>query len=664
MSEDSKRSTPLRDVLPRNTTARADYLVPGNPMIARPESGVGNAHPGLEFDVRALERHFLPGLVFDFQYGAGAKLVDMDSSRLGRACAITAADLAHGVFLWAVAGRFGDDPDKRRVVPLLDVDGYMVIRRLMDLEEGDISVLVGSLPRTSVEVRKAQTAIAALADQPQADAFERIDQFVFERFDGRRAKFLDSDGVIDPDLIPPGELTSNLCSPWQWDFADCYCFYWASSKPDVVIGISGTAQVLNFQRDRNNPENIAPAITSAAWRGQNISEPDMITGWADLPVVTAEREGVVPRQPLWPKIDAPMSLSEIADQLQSLAGLEHALCIEYLYAKFSLDAPRKAPSGLNGPALHRYQAAREVFNIAVDEMRHLRWVNEALWLLERPPSLERVKIIGQDLRRFFELRPLLPQVLDEFIGIEAPRSILNDDPQQLDSVYSRILVSLNELGDGPDHELVLRLMQLMKTIIDEGENHWDRFQRVKERLAGTKPVVYLRFLTAPGDAPREPWNRLQDLCDAYYDLLLQSLYITFRLGRKSRGFWLSVSHHAMFALDDAGYLLSEQKFAPRFKLPSWTDASTPRFAAATQLGFGGHGPKFVKDVVGSEDAIEALFADVEGLLDHLSKSSNTAARKLAADHRTQMAKMKSRILEEFHSNSAAHGHGPEMSPHG
>src|SRR5713226_8198650 len=64
-----------RPILPRNLTARSAYPVAGNPMTARLESGGGNAHPGLEFDVRVLDRHFLPGLVFDFQFGAGAKLV-------------------------------------------------------------------------------------------------------------------------------------------------------------------------------------------------------------------------------------------------------------------------------------------------------------------------------------------------------------------------------------------------------------------------------------------------------------------------------------------------------------------------------------------------------------------------------------------------------------
>ena len=42
-----------------------------------------------------------------------------------------------------------------------------------------------------------------------------------------RARYLDEDGVIDPDVYLPGELTRSLCAPWQYDFRDCGCFYWA-----------------------------------------------------------------------------------------------------------------------------------------------------------------------------------------------------------------------------------------------------------------------------------------------------------------------------------------------------------------------------------------------------------------------------------------------------
>ena len=78
------------------------HLVSGNPMTARPESGVGNAHPGLEFDVRVLDRHFMPGLVFDFQYGAGAKLSALKPAENPDLPSLTADDLKQDLFLLLV----------------------------------------------------------------------------------------------------------------------------------------------------------------------------------------------------------------------------------------------------------------------------------------------------------------------------------------------------------------------------------------------------------------------------------------------------------------------------------------------------------------------------------------------------------------------------------
>ena len=56
----------INKILPRNLTARAAYNVPGNPPSTRPESGVANCYPGLEYDHRNLDRRFFPGLVFEF----------------------------------------------------------------------------------------------------------------------------------------------------------------------------------------------------------------------------------------------------------------------------------------------------------------------------------------------------------------------------------------------------------------------------------------------------------------------------------------------------------------------------------------------------------------------------------------------------------------------
>src|SRR5713101_4971642 len=62
-------------LIPRNVAAlrrgqdptRAVRLVPGNPVSTRLESGVGNCFPGLECDLRNLERRFFPFLEVDIR---------------------------------------------------------------------------------------------------------------------------------------------------------------------------------------------------------------------------------------------------------------------------------------------------------------------------------------------------------------------------------------------------------------------------------------------------------------------------------------------------------------------------------------------------------------------------------------------------------------------
>ena len=49
-----------------------------------------------------------------------------------------------------------------------------------------------------------------------------------------RSFFEPGSAVIARDLVEPGQLTQSLCSPWQNDYRECACYYWAASRPDFV----------------------------------------------------------------------------------------------------------------------------------------------------------------------------------------------------------------------------------------------------------------------------------------------------------------------------------------------------------------------------------------------------------------------------------------------
>jgi hypothetical protein len=63
--------------------------------------------------------------------------------------------------------------------------------------------------------------------------------------------------VISRDLAPPGELTQSLCSPWQSDYRECACFYWAATRPDYVnveAGPEGVSIGNNWMQKDRTPE--------------------------------------------------------------------------------------------------------------------------------------------------------------------------------------------------------------------------------------------------------------------------------------------------------------------------------------------------------------------------------------------------------------------------
>lgn len=130
-------------LFPRNVTARADHAVRGNPVTTRPESGVENSFPGLEFDVRNLDKAFFPGLIFEFHSSDAVPLREVRRSTL-----LEGADLAAGIYLLALRGQFpvrGAAPRGTRTETvvfsrLTDLDAWRVIR---DLEPGPLAILLG-----------------------------------------------------------------------------------------------------------------------------------------------------------------------------------------------------------------------------------------------------------------------------------------------------------------------------------------------------------------------------------------------------------------------------------------------------------------------------------------------------------------------------------------
>jgi hypothetical protein len=559
-------------IFPRNLTARADYIVRGNPISSRPESGVDNCYPGLEFDQRNLDKAFFPGLVFEFHRPDGAILHEVVPNSLPAQAGLSQADLP--LYLWAIIGQTTGDP----LIFSFDggLSGLDVWRRIHDLQPARTAVLMG--PRGGLVNGIPAAAINATIEQyrgtvpPSVVRDPSSGNALFAAFADDRAGYLDEDGVIDMDVYQPGEFTRTLCVPWQLDFRDCGCFYWASNKPDLVASASAEGQHLNFLR-RNRDGVPPPAVdiaTAAGWGSLEMSYADLINGgWNDLPVVIndLESEQFIPETPVLPEL---MSREQVIEELRYLATVEHALSVEYLYAHYSLAAPMVLPNGADERTRRIYAAANQIFSIAVDEMRHLRWVNEALDLLGQPPSLGRAERIGRQLDRPFELAPLTPAQLQWFIDVEKPSQVIGGT---IDGMYVRLHTSIDrQPNQFPERE---RLVHLIKLIIDEGEDHFERFTSVQNHLSGLAPDEYLRFLEDP--APGSAEQNLQQLCNLNYKVLLDSLSFTFAFGDRASGVLLEQSKRAMFNLHETSHFLAgkgiRNPFAPQEVEVAFVDVS-------------------------------------------------------------------------------------------
>ena len=581
-------------IFPRNLTARADYIVRGNPTNSRPESGVDNCFPGLEFDQRNLDQQFFPGLHFEFQRADGAILSDLRLSERKQASGLTTSDLAtRPLYLWFLYGRTMVEESDPTLFAFRGQSGMEVWRRVHDLLPGRIAIMLGPSPGFSLSfgplagfsggfvptepLTLLQKAYAA-TDEGDRSVIVRDQSGVVQYavFSDERARYLDEDGVIDPEVYAPGELTKTMCAPWMYDFRDCYCFYWASNKPDIVDSADGQYHDLNFIRqDRSVP----PPRDVTVWTGRNATEltyADMVEGWWHrLPVVLNDRETPAPASPP-PGRYEPLDRARAIRELAYLATVEHALAVEYLYALYSVAAPAEEPSpGADAASRRLFFAASQLRQIAIDEMRHFLWVNDALHLLGAPPATGRAEWIGEPptgasgrqqyrdkryLKRRFALAPLTAETLQWFIDVEAPSQAIN---QGLDGMYVELLRSVaDQPGIFPEHALIVPVVKL---IIDEGEGHHQRFIAIRDALAGIAPDQYLRSL---GATPSPEQERYLTLCDLYYASILEAIEISFALGERAGRDLVAAAIRTMDNLDDAAHTLARGNVAPRFRRPA------------------------------------------------------------------------------------------------
>jgi rubrerythrin len=513
------------------TAARRQQYVAGNPVNTRLEAGVGNCFPGLEMDLRNLERRFFPFLEVDFiselednqplphiPNTIEVVAVDLDGvntsalpSDVRATYAAIAADVNGGSTIWRIeqiSGEFGLFGSKtlqvRTLAPANAVvngtppDGWTAVRLLAE-----------GKPITITVVRDG-------SDGPGS-------QFTITQ---NRIGYLDENGSFN-QIFEPGELSQSLCSPWTHDFRDCACFYWASNHPDIVQ--PAAPEVVPDDRrwrlnvpwersDRGTPDNpSAPALESGPG-DRELDYYEINQRWQELDIVVEGRElrrsyqgGVFSAAPF-------ATPDELEANLRYAAGIERAAIQTYLSAAFSLNPN---PADTARLRVDTATSFAELMRIAISEMRHLRIVNDVLREINTqfhpgtefraalqlasdfPASVEHPQPVAE--------RRLTPAVLEEFIDVEKPSDTL-------DGLYARIFVTLSNLS-------FPNLAQMIRSVMADGLDHYETFLDLREWLSGHSPNDYLLSVREP-TPDDSSHRRLQDLLL----LVLQTLRQGYVLG--------------------------------------------------------------------------------------------------------------------------------------
>jgi hypothetical protein len=209
---------------PKNLSAQLTYRAAGNPPSTLPDSAISNCFPGLEFDFRNIWRRLFVGLEMheadnivirgegDYQRLEGHRLLRVD----GQPTVVLAM------------GPQRPNGSDQLLTTQYSPDGAWTLEwsnamaKVLDEHVGgtvtgeftkDPSPLPAGIPDDPSKLIQVELHVRPLFATNEA---------------GQRL------AVIDEAAVGPGELTQSLCSPWQNDYRECACYYWAATRPDYV----------------------------------------------------------------------------------------------------------------------------------------------------------------------------------------------------------------------------------------------------------------------------------------------------------------------------------------------------------------------------------------------------------------------------------------------
>jgi hypothetical protein len=248
------------EIRPINLAAQLNYRAKGNPPNSKPDSAISNAYPGLEMDFRNVWKRILDGIVLHESLNFVLEAEQAEFNPL------------KGMLLVRVAGI-------ELTAPVKGPNEHGVVESLKDTtfkQEG--------MPL------EWSNALATLIEKHTGESID----CEFQSLDGKqhqvvkikvRKFFEEGTAVVARDIAEPGALTQSLCAPWQNDYRECACFYWAANRPDFVnveVTRNGTAAGNNWMQKDRTPTTPKLYINDDWMDDRLLSHTDLIQNWEKL----------------------------------------------------------------------------------------------------------------------------------------------------------------------------------------------------------------------------------------------------------------------------------------------------------------------------------------------------------------------------------------------
>jgi hypothetical protein len=256
----------------KNLSAQLQYRATGNPPSTHPHSAISNAFPGLELDFRNVWKRILIGIELHESSNL-VVAVDDDAPK-------EAQELIDGYrlmkindieFMVPVKGPLADGgpkvvplPDSSFKDPMMPLEWSNALAEVVHKCSGQlVHCVFGPLSQSKDPVHLALT-VRHFFDQTEREGETT-----------RRA-------VIARDVAPAGVLTQSLCSPWQNDYRECACFYWAATRPDyvnIVARPDGTSSGNNWMQKDRTPETPGVYVVDDWMDPSLINYADLFRHW-------------------------------------------------------------------------------------------------------------------------------------------------------------------------------------------------------------------------------------------------------------------------------------------------------------------------------------------------------------------------------------------------